>query len=188
MRIGSMSLLVPARRPTREMLDDPALPEAQMCESLEDLELVHRRWGGARAVVRYLAPRLRDLERRGRVLDIGAGSGAFAEILGEALAAEGVEVRVIALDLQWRHLAAGRRRQARRPPPAVGADGFRLPFGDDAFDFAVSSLFLHHFSPAGNRALLREFLRVAREGFAILDLRRHLVPALALNVAGRLLF
>ena len=170
------------------MLDDPELPAAQMCESLEDLELVRRRWGAARALVRYLSPRVRGLRRRARILDVGAGSGAPAENLRRALAERGAAAKITALDRQWRHLLAGRRRLCRRGPPAVGGDAFRLPFRDGTFDFAVSSLFLHHFSPAENRALLREFLRVAREGFAILDLRRHLVPALALEFAGRVLF
>jgi ubiquinone/menaquinone biosynthesis C-methylase UbiE len=170
------------------MLDDPDLPSAQMCESLEDLELVHRRWGASRALVRYLSPRVRALDRRARILDVGAGSGALAESLRRSLAARGAAAKITALDLQWRHLLAGRRRLRRRSPPAVGGDAFRLPFRDGTFDFAVSSLFMHHFSPSENRALLREFLRVAREGFAILDLRRHLVPALALEFAGRVLF
>ncbi|HKD18556.1 MAG TPA: hypothetical protein VKG23_11880, partial [Thermoanaerobaculia bacterium] len=51
-----------------------------------------------------------------------------------------------------------------------------------------STLFLHHFSPDENRSMLREFLRVARHGFAVLDLRRHLVPTLALALAGRTIF
>jgi ubiquinone/menaquinone biosynthesis C-methylase UbiE len=170
------------------MLDDPDLPAAQMCESLEDLELVHRRWGASRALVRYLSPRVRALGRPARILDVGAGSGALADSLRRSLAARGAPAKITALDLQWRHLLAGRRRLRRRSPPAVGGDAFRLPFRDGTFDFAVSSLFMHHVSPTENRALLREFLRVAGEGFAILDLRRHLVPALALDLAGRVLF
>ena len=96
----------------------------------------------------------------------------------------GGRARVVALDLQWRHLAAGRALCGPARPPAVGADAFRLPFPDGAFDFAVSTLFMHHFSPPENRALLSEFLRVARQGFAVLDLRRHVLPTLTLEVAG----
>ena len=183
-----MSLLVPARRPSRELLDDPELPEPQMRQSLEDIDLVHRRWGAARALVRHLAPRVRALRRPARILDVGAGSGTVAGRLSAVLSAPGPPVRVMALDLQWRHLAAGRRMCRGASPPAVGADAFRLPFRESAFDFAVSTLFLHHFSPDQNRTLLREFLRVARHGFAVLDLRRHLVPTVALGMAGRLLF
>jgi len=182
-----MSLLVPPRRPSRELLDDPTLPGDEMRRSLEDIDLVHRRWGAARALVRHLAPRVYDLGRPATILDVGAGSGAVSARLVRTLAARGARARVIALDLQWRHLAAGRLLGPVRTP-AVGADAFRLPFRDGAFDFAISTLFLHHFSPKENRAVLAEFLRVARQGFAVLDLRRHLVPTLALEVAGRVFF
>ena len=182
-----MSLLVPPRRPSRELLDDPTLPSDEMRRSLEDIDLVHRRWRAARALVRHLAPRIRAVGGPARILDVGAGSGAVAERLGDALRRTGVRTRVVALDRQWRHLAAG-RGICRGRPPAVGADAFRLPFADHAFDFAVSTFFLHHFSPDENRVLLRELLRVARRGFAVLDLRRHIVPTLALTLAGRTVF
>jgi len=183
-----VSLLVPPRRPSRELLDDPALPPEEMRRSLEDIDLVHRRWGAARALVRHLAPRVREIGRPARILDVGAGSGTVSERLAEALARAGERARIVALDLQWRHLAAGRRLCGAGRPAAVGGDAFRLPFRDGTFDFAISTLFLHHFSPQENRALLFEFLRVARKGFAVLDLRRHLVPALALEMAGRVFF
>ncbi len=183
-----MSLLVPARRPSRELLDDPGLPAAEMRQSLEDIDLVHRRWGASRALVRHLAPRLRELGRPAHILDVGAGSGTVASRLRAAFSGPGSPPRVVALDLQWRHLAAGRALCAGAPPSAVAADAFRLPFASGAFDFAVSTLFLHHFSPAENRELLRELSRVARQGFAVLDLRRHIVPELALTVAGRVFF
>jgi ubiquinone/menaquinone biosynthesis C-methylase UbiE len=158
-----------------------------MCRSLEDIDLVHRRWRADRVLVRHLVPRLRAIGRPARILDVGAGSGSVADRLGTALSRSAPRARIVALDRQWRHLAAGRRLGLGRPP-AVGADAFRLPFSDGAFDFAISTLFLHHFSPDENRAMLREFLRVARHGFAVLDLRRHLVPTLALALAGRTIF
>ena len=183
-----MSLLVPPRRPSRELLDDPGLPGDEMRRSLEDIDLVHRRWGAARALVRHLAPRVRHLGRPARILDVGAGSGTVSERLSRALSRAGERARVVALDLQWRHLIAGRSLCGRARPAAVGGDAFRLPFGDGVFDFAVSTLFLHHFSPEENGALLSEFLRVARQGFAVLDLRRHRVPTVALELAGRIFF
>jgi len=183
-----MSLLVPARRPSRELLDDPGLPAEEMRRSLADIDFVHRRWGASRALVRYLAARLRPLGRPARILDVGAGSGSVAARLRSSLSRSGAPPKVVALDLQWRHLAAGRGLCGGSQPPAVGADAFRLPFPDGAFDFAVSTFFLHHFSPDENRRLLRELARVARRGFAVLDLRRHVVPELALAAAARFFF
>ena len=179
-----MSLLVPPRRPSRELLDDPSLPGDEMRRSLEDIDLVHRRWGAARALVRHLAPRVRDLGRPARILDVGAGSGTVSTRLVQDLAERRARARVVSLDIQWRHLAAG-RSLGRAWTPAVGADAFRLPFPNGAFDFAISTLFLHHFSPHENRAVLSEFLRVASQGFAVLDLRRHVVPTLLFELASR---
>jgi SAM-dependent methyltransferase len=151
-----MSLLVPPRRPTRELLDDPDLPWVEMRRSLADIALVNRWGGGAGALRRHLLARIRQLGcRRISILDVGAGSGQVA----------------------------GRLRI-----DAVAADAFHLPFRPGAFDIAVSTLFFHHFSPAQNVTLLKELLRVARHGFAFLDLRRHLIPALVVAWAGRLIF
>lgn len=183
-----MSLLVPPRRPSRERLDDPDLPCAEMRRNLEDLRLVNLHWGGSRALERHLRSRVSALgDRPIRILDVGAGSGDIASRLQQDLRAARCSATVVALDLQWRHLRAG-RLMSQPPPAAVTADAFRLPFDSGAFDFAVSNLFFHHFSPEENRELLREMIRVARHGFALLDLRRHRLPALFVSLAGRLLF
>jgi len=183
-----VSLLVPDRRPSRELLDDPSLPDSEMRLSLADLDFVHRHWGASRALARYLGPRLGVPGRPASILDVGAGAASVARRLRARLDGLGGQVRVTALDLQWRHLASGRRSPGRDPVTLVAADVFRLPFPDRAFDFAVSTLFFHHFSPDENRAILAELLRVARIGFAVLDLRRHRVPLALVAVAGRAFF
>jgi SAM-dependent methyltransferase len=184
-----MSFLVPPRRPSLERLDDPSVPSDEMRRSLEDLCLVNRRWGGSRALERHLVPRARALGgRRVSILDVGAGSGDVAGGLRQALSAAGCDAFVVALDLQWRHLAAGRGILRQAPAASVTADAFQLPFADGAFDFAVSTLFFHHFSPEENRSLLREFGRVARVGVAVLDLRRHRLPELFVALVGRAVF
>ncbi len=183
-----MSLLVPPRRPARELLDDPSLPDSEMRLSLADIDFVHRHWGGSRALVRHLARRLKVSGRPASILDVGAGSASVTRRLRASLSGVTGEVRLTGLDVQWRHLASGRISPAPDPVPLVAADVFRLPFPDRAFDFAVSTLFFHHFSPGENRAILAELLRVVRVGFAILDLRRHRIPLAVVAVAGRALF
>ena len=160
-----------------------------MRRSLEDLRLVNRRWGGSRALERHLIARVSALGRgRTWILDVGAGSGEAAFRLERALRAAGCDARVAALELQWRHLAAGRAMSPGESAPAAAADAFRLPVDDGAVDFVVSTLFFHHFSPDENARLLQEFSRAARHGFAVLDLRRHLFPAMFVALAGRALF
>jgi len=158
-----------------------------MRRNLEDLGEIGRRWGATRDLARYVAARSRALGlSRVRVLDVGAGSGEGTAGLRGELARAGLAGDVLALDLRWRHLAAGRLIGAG--PKAVCADGFRMPFRDDVFDFAVSTLFFHHFSPDENRRLLAELRRVARHGFAMLDVRRHRVPELFLALVGPAIF
>jgi ubiquinone/menaquinone biosynthesis C-methylase UbiE len=180
-----VSLLVPPRRPSQEILDDEALPPEEMARSLRDLERVQRAWGAARALARWLAPQI-AAGTRPVVADIGAGSGAVARDLERRLAEAGRSASVVAVDLQWRHLAAGRTGRAR--VPAVAADGFSLPFADGGVDWAVSTLVFHHFSPEENRSFLKELSRVSRKGFLVLDIRRHRIPWVVVSIAGRVLF
>jgi SAM-dependent methyltransferase len=185
-----MSLLVPPRRPSHEALDEPDLPSEEMSQSLEDLELVNRTLRSSR----LLANRLLSFGEgsgawRPTVLDVGAGSGGVARDLAAGLAQHGNLATVIALDLQWRHLASGRARSNGQPPlPSTAANVFSLPFPAHAVDWVVSTLLFHHFSPEQNVRLLRELARVARRGVLLLDLRRNRVPLFFLWLAGRVLF
>jgi SAM-dependent methyltransferase len=187
-----VSIWVQPRRPTKEWLDDPSLPLVEVRNNLEDLRLLHRRWGAARTLRRWASARLLAAGvsgRRVRVLDVGAGSGHVAARLQRGLRAEGHRAAVVALDLQWRHLRLGGSMRGSAPRAiAVAGDAFHLPFEDGAFDLVVSTLFFHHFSPPENGSLLREMARVARLGFALLDLRRHRAPALFVSLAGPVLF
>ena len=184
-----MSPFVPVRRPTRERLDDPGLPADEMRRSLEDLDLVNRRWGASRALERHLRARASSLGRsRVSILDVGAGSGEVGRRLANRLRESGLAARVVALDLQWRHLAVGRATGAAFAISPVAGDALSLPFRDGSFDFVVSTLFWHHFSPAENRRLLAEVQRVATLGFAMLDVRRHLLAELFVGLAGRIIF
>ncbi len=183
-----MSLLVPARRPSREILDETDLAPGEMARSLEDLDLVNRALGTARLLAELVSRRIRsDRESRTTILDVGAGSAAVARDLKQRLERRGVAARVIATDLQWRHLAVGRVR-AGRELPAAAADVFSLPFRERSVDWVVSTLLVHHFSPEENVSLLRELARVARRGLLLLDLQRHRFPLLFISLAGRIAF
>ena len=89
------------------------------------------------------------------------------------------------MDSRWRHLRFGRRTSGNGLAAAT-ADAFALPFADGSVDWVVSTLFVHHFSPDENVRLLEETMRVARRGFAMLDIRRHRIPLLFVATIGRL--
>jgi SAM-dependent methyltransferase len=184
-----MSLLVPPRRPSREILDESDLKPEEMARSLADLELVNEVFGSARLLGRRLKRHGKLAGgSRSTVLDVGAGSGTVSTSLAAHLERAGVEARVIATDLQWRHLAVGRTRNGGRKLPAAAADVFNLPFPARSVDWVVSTLFVHHFSPEENVRLLQELARVARRGLLLLDLRRHRLPLFVISLAGRMAF
>ena len=69
---------------------------------------------------------------------------------------------------------------------AVRADALRLPFADDEFDYAICSLFTHHFQDQQVVDILRELGRVARFRVFVIDLHRHPVAYYFYTTIGRL--
>src|SRR5215213_10860231 len=161
---------------SEELLDEHDAPRADMERSLRDLRRINKYLGGI-GIYRRL---LRRFEPRS-VLDIGAGTADNLD------ASPGVPLR-IALDFKIDHLLYLRHgSQVRR----VVGDANRLPFRDNAVDVITSAHFFHHFSADENIAILREALRVAKDGVAVNDTRRHYAPLLfvllisALHLVGR---
>jgi ArsR family transcriptional regulator len=104
----------------------------------------------------------------GRVLDIGAGDSALAELIAPRARA------VTCLDINPRLLTAGRRRLARLPHVSfTRGDMHTLPFPDERFDEVLMMACLcHAHEPA--RAIA-EAARVLRPGgdLVAVTLRRH---------------
>lgn len=99
----------------------------------------------------------RELGRRGRLLEIGVGTGALAVPLWE----RGVEV--VGADLSTAMLAQLRMKSATSP--VVAADATVLPFPDDAFGGAYARWVLH-LIPAW-RDVVGELVRAVRPGGVI---------------------
>lgn len=106
-----------------------------------------RAWSDA--IRRLVPPRL-----RGRVLDLGCGTGRFTTLLGEVFGG-----RVIGVEPS---LAMLRERGAEAAPHArfVAGAGEALPLRAGAVDLAFLSMVYHHFrSPADVAAEVRRVLR-----------------------------
>jgi SAM-dependent methyltransferase len=182
-----VSLLVPARRPQRELLDEAALPLDEVERSLADIRWINRFWGGhraARTVLRAIVP----AGPAQTLLDFGSGSTDVPVVLARRAARRGVRLSVVSLDVQLAHLATARGLFGASAPALVAADARRAPFGDGSFDWVISAQFFHHFSPEENVGILREMARLARRGIFVLDLRRHAVARLAVMGLGPVLF
>lgn len=148
-----------ARRVEHEILD--GLPPEQARASLADLVRLNREFGGHTVLRGLLREVVEDPLEPFTVLDVGGASGDMAAVLGESC--PGAFVTVID------HVAS---HMESVPGPKVCGDAFSLPFRDGSFDYAFSSLFLHHFDDRAVVRLLSEMGRVSRRGVLTIDLIR----------------
>lgn len=108
---------------------------------------------------------------RGRVLDVGTGTGRLAI----RLARLNPELSIEAVDLSDSMLDLARENAARAGVTNVSfavADAKRLPYPDGTFDLTISHQLLHHF--ANPAVPLAEMNRVTRRqgGILVRDVRR----------------
>jgi ubiquinone/menaquinone biosynthesis C-methylase UbiE len=158
-----------------ELLDGHLEDAATLRGNLRDLKRVNRLTGGAglsRRAIAFLAPPPDPLT----VLDVGTGAADIPVALVSDDGREGRKVRVTATDSRDEVLTA-----AREVTPGLDeiegltlgvADGRKLPYSDNAFDVAHSSMVLHHLDPSDAVAFLQELSRVARRGIVVNDLSR----------------
>lgn len=143
-----------------EWLDDEPLEKAQ--RSLNDLVRINRYLGGHGVFRKTLARLVPDRQERFSVLDVGAASGDMGDVIRKVYS----NAQITSLDYRVDHLL-------RTRAPKLVADAFQMPLADGSFDFAYSSLFLHHFENGKVVELLKGFRRVARRAVVITDLERH---------------
>lgn len=113
---------------------------------------------------------------KGSCLDVGCGSGA----LTIAVAKRNPQATVVGVDLWGAEYASFSQRlcESNAQAESVGntrfqpGDARRLPFADESFDAVTSNYVYHNIADSNKQDLLRETLRVLREGgsFAIHDL------------------
>jgi hypothetical protein len=175
-----------------ELIDGDGYGVEEYRDCLADLRRINRYLGGQRVIARHLFPMIEsvvgagdgigagsdgsrsDWTRPVRLLDVGTGSADLPVMVVEWCRARRIAVEFTVID--FNRLATIEARDFVGAYPeirVVRADAFRLPFVDGAFDFALASLFLHHFDDAAAARLLSGLASVARVAFLINDLRRH---------------
>lgn len=115
------------------------------------------------------------LQARGRVLELGAGTGLNLDLYPERIA----DLTVTEPDPHMTKQLQKKLAESRRPVEVIEAPAERLPFDDDSFDTAVVTLVLCTVpDPAG---ALKEIRRVLRPGgqFLFLEHVRSHDPGLA---------
>ena len=163
-----------------ELLDLGRGSLAEARASLHDIRRINTYLGGTRVICDEVFSMMQKHDvGRATILDIGTGSADIPIQLCREAKRREIDLRVLALDVNARHLRVARedlQRAREKRVHLLQADAFRLPLRDEGVDIVVSSLFLHHFRAPQIHQLLAEFERVSRLGWVSNDLVRHRVP------------
>jgi len=158
-----------------EHLDKGDYTPAEYEGCMVELRRINRWLGDASALRRSL---LAEIERVGlksfSVLDVGAGSGELLRVIASWAKETGRKAVLVGLELNARSAKAIlEESQEFAAISSVRGDALGLPFADDSFDYAVCSLFTHHFKDEQVVRILNELGRVARRRIFVIDLHRH---------------
>ncbi|HEY0050133.1 MAG TPA: methyltransferase domain-containing protein [Pyrinomonadaceae bacterium] len=176
------------KRSTKLELIDTGDYTAQEYEGcLRELRRVNHYLGDTWALRKTL---LREIENKNppqfSVLDVGAGSGELLRAIAERAKGER-SARLVGLELNARSARAIlEESKGFAEIFSIRADALRLPFADASFDYAICSLFTHHFTDEKVVRILSEMKRVARRKIFVIDLHRHALAYFLYTTAGKL--
>jgi len=158
-----------------ERIDTGDYTRAEYDLFLYEIRLVNRFAGDNRALKNTL---LREIQRENlrefSVLDIGAGSGELLRVIAKFARRQKRKANLFGLELNARSAEAileGSKDFGEIK--AIRGDALRLPFAENSFDYAICSLFTHHFTDENIIAILRQMSHVARRKIFVIDLHRH---------------
>jgi ubiquinone/menaquinone biosynthesis C-methylase UbiE len=153
-----------------------------------ELQRVNRWLGDARALRRTLLAEIKQASLKSfTLLDVGAGSGELLRVAADWARKNQLRALLVGLELNARSARAIREQSKDfNEISSVRADAFRLPFRDDSFNYAICSLFTHHFKDDQVISLLQEMNRLARQRVFIIDLHRHPISYYLYTTVGRL--
>lgn len=155
---------------------------------LVELRRVNEWLGDARALRGSLLVEIEQAELPGfSVLDVGAGSGELLRVAAGWARQRRTRGAFVGLELNARSAKAIIEESTDFTEiSSLRGDAFHLPFPDGTFDYAICSLFTHHFKDQQVVTLLLEMSRVVRRQIFVIDLHRHPVAYYFYTTLGRL--
>jgi ubiquinone/menaquinone biosynthesis C-methylase UbiE len=164
------------RRREPEWMDAPDVDAATLADSLRFIRRVNTLLGYTRATISHLERFSRRWQPGQRItmIDFATGSADVPLAIVGWARRRGFHVRIVGLDLHETTCALA--RLATRDEPwieIIRGDALDPPFDAGTFDYALSSMFLHHLSDDDAVKVLSAMGRAARRGIIAADLLRQ---------------
>lgn len=160
----------------REQIDEAGATAAFARASFRTMEGVNRSLGGTRVVKEFLERELRDFDGQGalRVLDLGAGSCDIPIAVSRWAREREYLVEFTCLEPNPHARAMARQKLRESPELAVRVRGERVEeyVPDAPHDYAVGSMFFHHFTDSEILCMLERLRGFVGRGVLINDLHR----------------
>ena len=154
-----------------EMMDRPQPVSPELERDLERLRQLNR-WFGSYSLVSFFMRRWMMPGTQMRIVDLATGSGDIPRLLVDHARRIGARIEVDAVDHQAATLEIARTLSADYPEISYHAANI-LEWGSvQAYDIALCSLVLHHFSDDDAVRLLRRCRSLPRRFVFVSDLRR----------------
>jgi hypothetical protein len=162
------------RRPEPEWMDDDQVDPVMLRRSLRFIRRVNSWLGYTRATLGHLE-RFSQSWRRGQtihLIDLATGSADVPRAILRWADRRGWDIRIVAVD---RHPVTAEIAAEGPFDPRlriVRADVLDMPFEEGSFDYAISSMFLHHLDDTAAIRMIATMDRLSRRGIIIADLLR----------------
>jgi SAM-dependent methyltransferase len=162
------------RRREEEWMDAPDADPAELARSLKFIQRVNRFFGYTRQTISHLEEFSRNWKKGERitVVDFATGSADVPRAILRWADERGFDVRVVGIDLHPATAAIAMSDSNDPRLSIVCASAMDAPFETDSFDYALTSMFLHHLDEDDAVRVMREMNRVARRGIIVSDLLR----------------
>jgi ubiquinone/menaquinone biosynthesis C-methylase UbiE len=170
-----MSLLFKSRSQKLERMDIEPLTEAAAADILQALERINAWLGGVRATLWHLNRFSRRWSpgQKIRIIDWGTGGADMPRAIVRWGRAKGFAMEIVGVDSNAVVLEYARKACSNYREISLFQDDFtrRIPF-HEPFDYAISSLCLHHLTEPQIIDLLKNSDRFTARGIIMNDLKR----------------
>jgi ubiquinone/menaquinone biosynthesis C-methylase UbiE len=154
-------------------MDNFSIQDERIDIALNELKVINKYLGGILTTKTALKHFVSSNDEKLFILDIGSGSSD--NLL--AIKNKYQNLQIFSVDRNLRVLKASDNLTVK-----INSDAFRLPLKNQSCDIVHAALFLHHFKEEEIKILLEEFLRVAKRGIIINDLRRSLFALMGIKI------